>query len=152
MTYQHKTAITSLITSLIVYSIYAFIVIPIYLSGGFAGAEGARALGWAVLAVLGAAIIVNIFATIVFNIIHAIVTRQPKPSFVIDERDRLFERQSLTMFLYIAGGGFVLAMLLLSQGASWFTVVHVILLGFVSGDFVANILRHQLYRQGQSDA
>jgi len=149
MTYQHKTAMASLIATVLVYTIYTLTVLPMYFSGGFDGAEGARALGWAVLTVIGVAIVANILATILFSILHAIVTREPKPSFVVDERDRLFEMQGLRAFLYSGGLGFLLAMIFLSQGATFFVVIHLILFGFATGDVLSNVMRHKLYRQGE---
>lgn len=148
MTYHHKIAVASLITSVIVYVIYAFTVLPMNFQGRFDGPEGARTLGWAVLILIAVAIAANILAAILFNIMHAIVTREPKPSFIVDERDRHFEARGTSTYLCFAGTGFMIAVLAMALGAALFYVIHIILLGFVLGDFASNIMRHRLYLQG----
>ena len=83
-----------------------------------------------------------------FNIGYAIVTGNPKPSFLVDERDHLFDRRSSTAVVICAGGGFILAVVALAFGWSAFIGFNIIYFAMALGSLSADIIKFISYRRG----
>lgn len=147
MTYLQKNAVVSFFTILSIYTVYAFVMLPRYAAGRYDSPEALSDIGIAVLVILGATIVVQIVGSIVFNIIHAIITNDPSPTYVVDERDKAIELKGVQVSFYVAGGGVMLAMIALALGVHLFWVFNLILFGFAIGDLVGSTLMLTLYQR-----
>jgi len=141
MSYQQKTSAVSLFTTFLVFAIYAAQMLPLYEAGRFEEADGAAFVGKAILALIVASIVVNIIATIFFNIAHAIITNTPKPSFLLDERDKAMELRGLRISFFIVSAAFCIALIALVFGQSLFIVFNLIIFSFAIGDATSNVLK-----------
>jgi hypothetical protein len=148
MTYQEKNAITSLISTFIVFGIYYFQIFQFYQAGRFDAADANSFLGKAILVLIFGGIVVTIITAIVFNILHAIATNDPKPSFVVDERDQMIELRSTRVSYYVMGAGFVCSMGVLAMGHSPILVFNLIVTSFGIGATIEGVMRLIYYRRG----
>ena len=148
MTQHQKSAVAALIGTILVIVIYSAIVFPLYAQGRFDGPDGASAIGVAILLLIAGGIVVNILANILFSILHAIATNEPKPSFVIDERDKAIELRGVRLFFIVVGVGFVLSMVALALDQPLFLVFNLMVFGFSLGDIASNVLKLVIHRRG----
>ncbi len=146
MSYQEKNIYVSILITFLVYGgfcLWAFFALQ---QGRFEGEAGAQLVGKSFFVLFGIAIVFSIALRIAFHIIHAIITREPKPSFVVDERDQLIELQGLQVFLYVLSGGFMLSMAALAFGQPAALVFFLIISSFSIGDLAGNARRICKYR------
>ena len=148
MTQHQKSAVAALIGTILVIVIYSAIVFPLYAQGRFDGPEGARAIGVAILLLIAGGIVVNIVANILFSILHAIATNEPKPSFLVDERDKAIELRGLRLYFIVVGVAFVLSMGALALDQPLFLVFNLMVFGFSLGDIASNVLKLVIHRRG----
>ena len=148
MTYEEKNTWVSIATTLIAFGAFYLYMRGYFSDGSLSGADGLAFFGKAVLALIGLSILLTIICTILFNIIYAIATNDPKPSFVVDERDRLIELRGLKITSYLTGSGFMLAMLLLALGYGVLLVFNIIILSFAAGEVIGSIYKLAIYRRG----
>jgi len=148
MTYQEKNIIVSLTATILVFSIFFARLSGMCQDGLFDGPDGLRLIGKSILILMAANVAATVILTIVFNIVFAIATGDPKPSFVVDERDKQFELRGLQTMLYVTGAGFLLAMIALTAGWAAYQVFLVIIISFALGDVTGNLVRLFLYRRG----
>ncbi len=148
MSHQEKTALVCLISGVVVFAIYAYFVAQMYQAGAFEGPGAGAEIGKSILWLIGGGIVANIVAQIIFSIAHAIITREAKPSFVVDERDRLIELRSLRVAYYIAGAGFVAAMIALALEQSYFLTFNIMIFAFFAASVVEGLIQLFLYRRG----
>lgn len=90
----------------------------------------------------------EIAVTILFSILFAIAANEPKPSFVVDERDRLIELRGMQAFFATFMFLFFAAMLALSLGTAPVTVCFLIVLAMFIGSVTDDITKLILYRRG----
>ena len=148
MTQHQKSAVAALIGTILVIVIYGAIVFPLYAQGRFDGPDGASAIGVAILCLIAGGIVVNIVVNILFSILHAIATNEPRPSFVIDERDKAIELRGVRLFFIVVGVGFVLSMVALALDQPLFLVFNLMVFGFSFGDVASNVLKLVIHRRG----
>jgi len=127
MNFQQKNIYASLFTILILFGAYYWKVSGLYAAGAFDGPDGTRLIGKAILVLMAVGIVLRIVGMILFNIFHAILTNTPKPSFLIDERDREIEMQALKIGNNFTFFGMVLAFIALAMGWSTFAVFQIII-------------------------
>jgi hypothetical protein len=148
MTHKEKSIIVALISSFLVFGIYVWLILGMYQSGRFDGSDAAALMGKSILLLILAGIAVNIAVTITFHILFAIATNDPKPSFLVDERDKLIELKGMQAMVVTFGFGLVAAMAVLALG----TAPHTVFLGIIVTMFAASaaddITRLYLYRRG----
>jgi len=89
-----------------------------------------------------------IIGTILFSIVFAIATHDPKPSFIVDERDNLFSRRSILAVVIFAGGGFLVSIAGLAWGWSALLAFNVIYFSFATGSFAGDLTKLISYRRG----
>lgn len=148
MTYQQRLAVAQILSTGLVFLVYAVHVSGHLSAGDFDGAEGAQLMGRAVLVFIAASVVVNIVVAILFSIGHAIVTGDEDPEFVSDERDRQFEARGDKINMVIGGIGLVAGMAALALGWALFWVIHLIVAGQVLGSIAGNGWRLRLYARG----
>ena len=148
MIYKDRNNVVSIITFLIVNFYIVFRLFEMNEAGQFDGPNAVNIWARMVVWVIPISIGVTIVGTILFNIGYAIVTGNPKPSFLVDERDHLFDRRSSTAVVICAGGGFILAVVALAFGWSGFIGFNIIYFAMALGSLSADIIKFISYRRG----
>lgn len=148
MTHEERTNLMSILTGLLVISYIGWSVYSKAEAGVFAGPDALMIWARTVLWAIPIGIIMMIVMMIFFNIVYAIATNNPKPSFVVDERD-----QSIKIWgLRVTGGaistGFIISLLGLALGWSAFVAVNVIFFSLAIGDLLGGLTKLVLYRRG----
>ena len=148
MTYEAKNIYAGFASTAIIFTIYFIVVSGMYTAGRFDGPDGTALLGKAILALMGGGIVVHICMTILANIVIAIIQRDPKPSFVVDERDKLIELRGLQISYYVFGAGYVTAMIAMAMGVAVFWVFNLLLVFCVLSALTEGVVRLALYHRG----
>lgn len=148
MSHQEKIIISSFIALAITLGIFTLRVSDMFAAGRFDGAEGLILLGKTGLIFMGASVVVVIAVNIMFSILHAIITQNPKPSFVIDERDRYIERRGMQVSSVISGIGMIAGMIGLMQGYGAVPVFFLLVLACALGELISSLARLAMYRLG----
>ena len=148
MNFEVKNIYAGFASTAIIFAIYFFVVSGMYAEGRFEGAEGMALLGKAILALMAGGIVVHIAMTILANIVFAIVQREPKPSFVVDERDKLIELRGLRVSYYVFGAGYVVAMIAMAMGLSVFWVFNLLVVFCAVSALSEGVVKLALYHRG----
>ncbi len=148
MNFEVKNIYAGFASTVIIFTIYFSTVTGMYAEGRFEGPEGMALLGKAILALMAGGIVVHIGMTILANIVFAIVQNDPKPSFVVDERDKLIELRGLRVSYYVFGGGFVAAMAALALGVAVFWVLNLLLVFCALSALAEGAVKLVLYHRG----
>jgi hypothetical protein len=148
MTYQDRNNAVSIIVNLVVNGYIVLRLLEMNAAGQFDGLDAvnvwARMVVWVIPIAIGATII----GTILFNIGYAIVTGKDKSSFLVDERDKLFDRRGIIAVVIFAGGGFMLAIIGLALGWSALTGFNLIYFAMALGSISADLVKFISYRRG----
>ena len=146
MTYQERQVIGNLLAGIIIFSAYFFWVWRA-IDGGLLGTEtAATTIGRGILVLIFGGVFLNIGVQILTSIGISIITREPKPSNVIDERDRMLELRAVRVSYTIIGMGFVASMIALALGVVPLVVLQFIVLSFAVGTIFESILMLIFYR------
>lgn len=149
MSYHEGRTITMIVSSVIVFAVYAMVLFTKYRGGDFVGAEPLRLGAIILLLFIPIEIGAKIVTMIVFSIGQAIATRGKEVDVPIeDERDKLVELKAGRITAYVFGGGFFLAMGALAL--TWPLVVAFLIL-FVTlfaCDIATEIAQFRYYRRG----
>lgn len=148
MNFEVKNIYAGLVSIAIVFTVYAVVVAQMYGEGQFEGAAGNALLAKAILAMMLGGVLVHIVVAILTNIVLAIIARDPKPSFVVDERDKLIELRGLRVSYYVFGAGFVAAIIIMALGAEVFWVINLLLAFCALSTVVEAVVRLACYRRG----
>jgi hypothetical protein len=148
MTYQDRNNAVSIIVNLVVNGYIVLRLLEMNAAGQFDGLDAvnvwARMVVWVIPIAIGATII----GTFLFNIGYAIVTGKDKSSFLVDERDKLFDRRGIIAVVIFAGGGFMLAIIGLALGWSALTGFNLIYFAMALGSISADLVKFISYRRG----
>lgn len=148
MTHEDKNNIVSLATNLLVNGYIIWKLARMNSAGAFDGADALQNWAQMVLWVIPISIVLMIIGTILFSIIFAIATNDAKPSFVVDERDKLFGRRSMIATMAFAGAGFIGSLICLALGWSALWGFNIIYFSFALGSFAGDITKFISYRRG----
>lgn len=148
MTHQEKTTYAALFSGVIIFGLYFWRINSLLDQGRFDAPDAMALLGQTMLLLVVGGIAVNIVAMILMSILFAIVTNDAKPSFVVDERDRLIELHALRWSYYIFGAGFIGAMIVLAMGYGAFVVFNLIVASMMMATFLEGIIKLCLHRRG----
>lgn len=147
MSYQERSTIVSLITSISVMIIYVVYILNKYTMETLKSTTEFKHWGVIFLIMIGISIVARIITTIILNIHYRITTKEEEPSFQ-DEMDKLIslkaDRLSLTIFTI----GFAIAMSSLAFGNPIYMMFVVIIAsGFISelGSLIYTLI---MYRRG----
>ena len=132
---QEKKGLVSILSALIVFSVYAWYMSGMYNEGRLEGPEASSLIGMSFLALVGASIAVNIVVMTVFTIIHSIVTRE-HDHLITDERDQLIELKCMRVAFITFSMLFVAAMALLALEA---LAPHLVFLLIIAAMYLAHI-------------
>ena len=148
LSFQEKSVIVSLLTSAIVYALFAVLVWQRYRAGSFDADSVLVFWGRALLILMGMQIVFQVVAQILLAIAHAIVTREEEDISFEDERDKLIELKSVRNQFIVFGVGFMLATVALAFGRS-ITVMFVVLITFlIASDLFSALSKLLYYRRG----
>ncbi len=148
MTYQDRNNVVSILINL---SVDAYIILKLLemnAAGLFDGPDAVNVWARMVVWVIPISIAATIGGTILFNIAYAIFTGDPKPSFKVDERDRMFDMRSFVAVAVFAGGGFVLTIIGLAIGWSALTGFNIIFFSMALGSLASDVVKFISYRRG----
>lgn len=147
MSYQEKKNIVSLISTLLIFSLYSMYVFQMYKEGSFHSTDDFSFWGSFIIILIAVSILAKIIINIIFNIIYRITTHEKEPSFS-DELDKLIHFKSITVSHYVFVVGFVLAMGLLAMGVPPYIMFIILIFSGVISDVVGMITEIYLYRKG----
>lgn len=148
MSYQEKSSIVSIVSNLIVLAFYSIFISSRLSAGIITDANALKYIGTTILIVIGASIVLRIVNLIIFTIINAIITRKEDDPEIEDERDKLFKYKSERVSQFIAGLGFIGALISIVLGFSATIFLSVLFASFLIGDLVASIVKITMYRKG----
>ena len=148
LSFQEKSVIVSLLTSTVVYGVFAALVWQRYRAGSFDTDSVLVFWGRSLLILIGLQIVFQVVAQILLAIFNAIVTREEEDPSFEDERDKLIELKSTRNQFVVFGVGFLLAMVALALGRS-VTVMFVILIAFlIIAEIASGVSMLVYYRRG----
>ena len=148
MVYQDRNNLVSIAVSLLVNGYVIFRLFEMSAAGAFDGADAVNVWARMVIWVIPIAIASTIVGTILVNIVYAVVTGQSKPSFLVDERDKMFDRRGIAALAGIAGAGFVMAMVALAFGWSALIGFNIIYFAMALGSITGDAVKFISYRRG----
>ena len=148
MTHEDKNNLVSIATNILVNAYIILQLIQMNAAGAFDGTDALQNWARMVLWVIPISIVLMIVGTILFSILFAIATNDAKPSFVVDERDRLFSKRSMVATMVFAGGGFIGSIICLALGWSAFWGFNIIYFSFALGSFAGDLTKFVSYRRG----
>lgn len=152
MSYQEKRSVMSIITSVLVLTIYSIVMYQRFQNGN--AETGDLVKYWATFivilipfSVLGR-IIVEIFFHIGNEVAGAAKGEKPESIDIVDERDKLIEVKSASNSLYIFMIGFLIAMLTQVFGMGVSVMFIVLIAGGFLSDVGSSLLGIYYYRKG----
>ena len=148
MSYHERKSIAMMVSSVLVFTVYALFLYQKYSNGDFLNADPLR-LGAVVLLLLIPLQIVSKIITMILFTIGDAITVQGNPDIPIeDERDKLIEQKAMNIAFYVFGIGFLLAMGALAL--AWpLPVAFFLLFGTLFGsDIGSGIAQFRYYRRG----
>lgn len=148
MSFQERNVLAGLFVGIAFFYVYTTRVAFVLRDGGFDGAGGMAELAKATLWIIAGFVLITIVVTILTEIIYAIVTNNPNPKQIVDERDRLIEKTGDRIGGHLSSVVFVGALIALAMGttAAWALVV--ITYGFFFGAMLSTIIRLIQHRRG----
>ncbi|WML44407.1 hypothetical protein [Neobacillus sp. PS3-40] len=147
MSYQVKKNIVSLISTLLIFSLYSMYVFHMYQEGRFDSTDVFSFWGSFIILLIAVSIVAKIIIYIIFNIIYRITTNEKEPSFS-DELDKLIHLKATTISHYVFVVGFVLAMGSLVVDVPHYVMFIILVFSGVVSDVVGMITEIYLYRRG----
>lgn len=147
MSYQEKKIIVSIISNILIFTLYTLYAINNAKEGSITSASDFSFWGSFILVLLPVSIVAKIIIHIVFVIFNKIATNEDGPSFE-DEFDKIIELKADRISLYVFFFGFIFSMVPLVTGQpTYLTFLVLILFGFLS-DLLGRIAQLYFYRKG----
>ena len=148
MSYQEKTTIVNIITTLLVSALFWVYTLQRYQAENPELMEVFKFWGTAFIALVAISIVANIIIIIIFTIINAIVTQEEEDPSFTDERDKLIELKGTRNASYLFSAGVVFAMFTVALDAHPTMMFIILLLSGMAGDLFGNLTRLYFYRRG----
>ena len=168
MSYQEKRTITSIVSSALILAAYCIYALGKYQSGAVA-ADNLKFWASTILIFIGIGIAANIVIQIVFHILLSIsiavkkkmrdescddkeIEKIIEAEIVEDEMDKLIELKSSRLGFYLAGFGFVLALLSLIFNYPPVVMLNIMFISFIGGPLITGFTQLYFYRKGVNHA
>ncbi|CUJ37620.1 hypothetical protein [Cognatishimia activa] len=148
MNFTDRNTVVSIFVNLTMITYVIYKLVAMNAAGAFDGPDAVNVWARMVIWLIGYSIVATIVGTILFNIVHSIVTNQANPSFVVDERDRMFERRGAFAVIGGAGVGFVGAIIALAMNYSALVGFNIMYFGMAAGALGSDLVRFASYRRG----
>ena len=147
MAYQEKQTIVSLISTILISTLYCIYVFYLYNNGTYYQTEGPGFWGAIILILVPVLAAPKIIIHIIFRIINKIITDEEGPSFV-DELDKLIDLKAAVNFYHFFIAGFFLSMgsLVINMPLSVMFIIQLITI-IAAGVFM-DISQLYFYRRG----
>jgi len=147
MSYQEKKIYVSVISNILIFTLYTLYAIRNAEEGSITSSSDFSFWGSFILVLLPVSIAAKVIIHIVFVIINKIATNEDGPSFE-DEFDKIIELKADRISLYVFFLGFILSMVpLVTDLPTYLTFLGLILFGFLS-DLLGRIAQLYFYRKG----
>ena len=147
MSYQEKKTIVSIISSILIFTLYTLYAINHAETGSITSSSDFSFWGSFILVLLPVSIVAKVIIHIVFVIFNKIATNEDEPS-LEDEFDKIIELKADRISLYVFFFGFILSMIpLVTDLPTYLTFLVLILFGFLS-DLLGRIAQLYFYRKG----
>ncbi|MFC4304159.1 hypothetical protein [Cohnella boryungensis] len=147
MSYQEKKIYVSVISSILIFTLYTLYAIKNAEEVSITSASDFSFWGSFILVLLPVSIVAKVIIHIVFVILNKITTNEDEPSFE-DEFDKIIELKADRISLYVFFLGFILSMIpLVTDLPTYLTFLGLILFGFLS-DLLGRIAQLYFYRKG----
>lgn len=144
---RERRILVSLISTLVILSVYALYVYKNYVSGNLEIINDFKFWGLAVLIIIPVMIVAQIVIHIVFFIIHKIVTDEEVPT-VTDEMDRLIELRAIKVSRWLHVLGFVAAMASQALGMQPYVLFIVLIVSCFASTIFEEGVKIYFYRKG----
>jgi len=148
LSYQEKSILISLAGSVLVYTVFGFVMWQRYQVGAFDSATVFQFWGRAVLILIGAQVVLAVIGQIALNIGHAVAARQDEIPEFEDERDRLIDLKATRNTFAVFGIGFVLAMVMLAIGRPPAMMLVILLVAIMAAELLGSASKLYLYQRG----
>lgn len=147
MSYQEKRAIMSLLSSILIFTLYSMYSYHNTDISRITSDTDFSFWGRFILILIPVSIVARIVIHIVFVILNKIATNEDEPP-ITDEYDRLIELKSSRISMYVFSIGFALSMIpLVTDYPTYLTFMLLILSGLAS-DLLHNAAQIYYYRKG----
>ena len=147
MSYQEKKVFVSIISNILIFTLYSLYAIKNAEEGSITSASDFSFWGSFILVLLPVSIVAKVIIHIGFVIFNKIATNEDEPSFE-DEFDKIIELKADRISLYVFFLGFILSMVpLVSDLPTYLTFLLLILFGFLS-DLTGRIAQLYFYKKG----
>ncbi len=148
MASEERNAIGAFIASIITFIYFGTPIWRKTQAGAYSGDEGLVSWAHDVLWLMGGGIVIGIVVMIAFHILLSIITNNPSPEMITDERDRMIGRRGTLITLVIASAGFIAAIVMLAVGWGAIAALNTILVGMALGSTISEIQKMVYYRFG----
>lgn len=147
MSYQERSSIVSLLTSIVVFILYFAYIISRHGLETLRTSDDLRFWGTIILLMIPVSIVARIITTIILNIHYRLTMKEEEPT-ISDERDEIIGLKGARIGHYVFVLGFVASMAVIALGGDLPTMFFVLLItGFLS-DVINEISVFYMYRRG----
>lgn len=147
MSFQEKRNVVSLISTLLIFSLYSMYVFQKYQEGSFHTSNAYSFWGAFILILIPVSILAKIIIHIVFSIVNTIATKEKEPR-ITDELDKLIELKSTRNSHYVFIIGFLLAMIPLVMDQPPYVMFIIFISSGLLSEVIGVITQLYLYRRG----
>jgi len=148
MSHEERNTVAALIAGLLVNAYVIWKLRTMAADGLLSGPAAIETWARAMLWVIPVGIALVIAMTILVSIGHAIVTGEPKPSFIVDERDKAIQVFGMRVTMVIVGAGFIGMVVALALGVGTLSALIGLWFAMAAGDIFGNLGRIYRYRRG----
>lgn len=148
MTYEDRNNVVSIVVGLFANGYIIMRLLDMNATGQFDGADAVNVWARMVVWIIPIVIVATVVGTILFNIAYAIVTNNESPSFLVDERDKMFDRRGITITVACMGFGFIIAVVGMAIGWSALIGFNIVYFSMAFGSITADVVKFVSYRRG----
>jgi hypothetical protein len=146
MSHEERNTIASLLSGLLINLYVISKLSNMFADGRLDGPDALIVWARAMLWVIPVGIVVVIIFVIIANIVFAIITNDPDPSFLVDERDRSIQNIGLRFSMVGVTIGFIGGMIALAAGVQALYVFIGMFFALSLGDVLGNFAKVVKYR------
>ena len=148
MSFQERNVVAGLFVGVAFFYIYTTRVALVLRDGGFAGDAGLSEMAIQTLWIIAAFVGITIVVTILTEILYSIITNNPNPKQLVDERDRMIEKTGDRIGGHFASMVFIGALIALATGTNGHWAIVIITYGFFFGAMLSSVIRLFQHRRG----
>lgn len=146
MTHTERNTLIAILINIGIILTFGSRLWSLHQTGAFDAANGLSVWAKTVLWMIPVSIVATIVGTILFEVLFAIVTRNPKPELITDERDHQISIFGMRVTMVVASAAFITSVIGMALGWGAIGALSMILGGFAFGDLFGNLARVARYR------